>query len=114
MKNYNLIHKKFNQKIILQKSVKTPDGAGGFAITWNDYLTLWANVKPISISSNLSENFAFQQINSISQYKITIRYRNDVNNEMRILVKDKPLNIKEVINNDFDNEILIIKATSGA
>ena len=114
MKKLHLFHKDFNQKITFQKILRTPDGAGGIITNWIDHSTIWANVNRISISENFAENYKYQQINSTSKYKIIIRYRDDISDEMRILFKGISLDIKQIINNNLENKILTIISKSRA
>ena len=36
---------KLNRRLILEERVQSPDGAGGFAESWNSLGTVWAEVK---------------------------------------------------------------------
>ena len=35
-----------NRQLTLESPVRTPDGAGGYAVTWTALGTLWAAIKP--------------------------------------------------------------------
>jgi head-tail adaptor len=35
---------RLNRKLVLEKAVRLPDGAGGYALTWTPLGTLWAEV----------------------------------------------------------------------
>lgn len=37
---------RLNRRLVLEAPVTVPDGAGGFALTWQTLGTLWAEVRP--------------------------------------------------------------------
>ena len=36
---------RLNRKLVLEAPVRSPDGAGGFDVTWSALGTLWANIR---------------------------------------------------------------------
>ena len=70
--------------ITLQKSVRTPDGGGGFTETWQNADStpdVYAAIVPLSGS----EQLRFHQLESTVTHRITLRYRNDVTPAMRLV-----------------------------
>lgn len=70
--------------------------------TWNDILSTWANINPISGK----EYYSAETINSDLTHKIRLRYRKGITPDMRILYKDRIFNIVSVINEYEKNAIL--------
>ena len=58
-----------NRALVLEGSVRAPDGAGGFTTTWTALGTLWAEVLPGSGSDTLGE----ERMLSAVPYRITVR-----------------------------------------
>lgn len=84
-------------RVTIQNYVRTPDGYGGYTETWQDIATVWANIKPL----RGREFFQAQQIQSEVTHKITIRYRNDIDETCRVKYNGQIFDIKSII--DIDN-----------
>ena len=66
----------------------------GFPIkTWNTVCAIWADVVPVSGNKLLNSG----QIVSEVTHKIYIRYRDDINTDMRVRHEDKYYNIISVL-----------------
>lgn len=63
---------------------RTSDGQGGFSRLWTAVATVSAKVVPKSSS----ERYFTEQIQDIYDHEITIRYRQDINHSMRIVLPD--------------------------
>lgn len=80
-------------RITFQKEVKVPDGYKGFTVSWQDVVTIWAQVDPLSGR----EYFYSHQIKNVVSHRVRIRYRTDVNEEMRIKCGDRHFKIESMI-----------------
>ena len=81
-------------RIIIQSKQKTPDGEGGWTYTWEDMAEDWANVMPL----RAEEKLQYQQVNVQASHEITMRYRPDINNELRVVYNGRYFDIVELIN----------------
>ncbi len=74
---------------------------------WTDYKSLRAMIKTMKGS----EYFAAASVQAERTYRFIIRYRNDIDNSMRILYKGRIFDIVEPpINDDEENKTLTIIA----
>lgn len=83
-------------RITFQQEIKTPDGHKGFTIQWQDLVTVWASVEPLSIAST-REYFYSHQIKPEVTHKVKMRYREDITEKMRIKHRGRVLDIKSII-----------------
>src|SRR4051794_24116878 len=60
-----------NNRIIIQTPTTTPDASGGRSEAWNDTLTLWSVIEPLTGR----EVYVSSQIQSRVDARITIRYQ---------------------------------------
>ena len=72
--------------------------------TWNDILSTWANINPISGK----EYYSAETINSDLTHKIRLRYRKGITPDMRILYNERIFYIVSVINEYEKNIILSV------
>jgi len=81
------------QRIIFQSPRKVDDGHGGWNVpSWDDTTTVWAQVEPISGR----EYFAAAQVKTEITHRVRIRYRADLNEEMRIKFGTRYLAIEAI------------------
>lgn len=97
------------ERITIQQAVETPDGGGGSSVVWTDLATLWAEVRPLSGRERLQA----QQIEASVDYRVTIRYRSDVDAGMRVVWGALTMNIRAVYNEDRKRKYLTLDAESG-
>jgi len=81
---------KLTERVTIQQRSVSDDGYGGKNISWSDVATVFAQVDPL-YSVALNERVAGDQISAIGGYRVTIRYRNDVNASMRLIWKSHTL-----------------------
>lgn len=81
-------------RIKFQKEKKTADDYHGHTSTWNDVAVVWAKVEPVS---GREYYYAHQLKNAIS-HKITVRYRDDITVEMRVVFEERIMKIESLIN----------------
>jgi len=101
-------------RLTLQQATQTPDGAGGFEITWSDIIDLWGEIS----AANLKSFYGFEKLfagklQSEISHKITIRYRNGISTSMRLLFDNRAFNIRAINNINENNEILELLVDEG-
>ena len=83
----------FRHRIAFQKEVKVPDGYKGYSLTWQDVITVWAAVNPLSGR----EYFYAHQLKNEVSHRVRIRYTTAVDEEMRIRHADRYFKIESMI-----------------
>lgn len=86
-----------DQRVELQYPVKAPNGQGGYDITWEPHLPVWAKVKPLTGG----ERSQADRLAAEGGYMVTIRnlgISKDVNETWRVrwLNEDRIFNIRFV------------------
>lgn len=80
-------------RVTFQQSIKTPDGYKGFTVGWQDVVTVWASVEPLTGR----EYFYSHQIKAEVTHRVKIRYRTDITTKMRIKHRNRVLGIESII-----------------
>lgn len=95
-------------RIVIQKKVRTPDGAGGFTDDgWSDVMTLHAAIKDVKGV----EKFEQGQVKSNTYTRFTCRYRAGITKDMRIVERDgTTYNIRSTPRSDRENFWMTIDA----
>jgi len=75
-----------NERVTLQNVTETRDVNGAAVLTYADLVTVWARVEPATIGN--SESLTAGQTMVFTRLKITIRYRTDITEKMRIVYDD--------------------------
>ena len=68
-------------EMTMQNAVETPDGSGGFVVTWVDIAIVWCAIDALSPRT---ESFGGRQIDEAS-HRVTMRYRGDVKPGQRLV-----------------------------
>jgi SPP1 family predicted phage head-tail adaptor len=82
----------FRHRVVLEKPVPVPDGAGGETVAYETVRSLWARVRPKAqgrqgrAGGNLKAN----------EYTITIRRWTDIEPGWRVVFEDEPLLIESM------------------
>ncbi len=84
---------KIRHRVALHAPQFIEDGAGGQVKSWQQVATLWAFLQPKSGRENFRETIRSEQLQSSVVYEIIIRYRDDVNAEMRFTFGNRKFNI---------------------
>ena len=101
---------KLRQCITFQKPGGTvKNGMGEDVPVYTDFATVWAAVEPLTGR----EYAEAQKIRAETTYRVTTRYMAGITPDMRVLHKDKTLNIASVLNIDERNVELQIMAVDG-
>jgi len=91
-------------RITFQKPIKTPDGYKGHTVSWQDVVTVWASVEPLTGR----EYFYAHQIKAEVTHGVKTRYRDDITVKMRIKHRDRVLGIESIIDLQERREVLEI------
>lgn|SRR5690625_3468587 len=84
---------KLRHRIEIQKKDRVSDGGGGYYYDWVIVATVWASVEPLSAREFLQA----QAVQSEVTARITIRYRDDITPDMRILHRGQTYYIQGVL-----------------
>lgn len=83
-------------RISIQSKTKTADGIGGFTTSWTTVSTVWANVKPMSAREiNIADRIAPN-----TSHVITIRHRDGVSEQQRIVFDSRTFAINGITTNE--------------
>lgn len=96
-------------RITFQKPIETPDGHKGHTVQWQDVITVWASVEPLSGR----EYFYAHQVQAEVTHRVKTRYRTDITTKMRIKHRDRVLEIESIIDLKERREVLEILCKEG-
>jgi SPP1 family predicted phage head-tail adaptor len=91
-------------RITFQKPLETPDGYKGHTVQWQDVVTVWASVEPLSGR----EYFYSHQIKAEVTHRVRMRYREGLTVKMRVKHLDRVLAIESLLDLQERHEILEI------
>lgn len=98
---------KLNKRITITRPITSTSASGQTSIDkWEPWQSVWANIRPL----RGTEKFEANQIGNSVSHKITIRYRDDIDEGMRLCYDQKELDIKTIINVREENRWLEIEA----
>ncbi len=80
-------------RIFFQQAITTDDGYGGKVATWINCGEAWAKVEPLTGR----EYFYAHQIQAEVTHRVTIRFRQDLNEEMRVSAGGRTLEIESIV-----------------
>lgn len=64
------------RRVIVQNKTETPDGSGGFSVSWSNQATIWAQIIPIKGEKRATDAVG-KQLTDVVTHQIYVRYRND-------------------------------------
>lgn len=80
---------KLRHRIQVQRRVESRDPqSGDVKVVWVNHATVWASVEPLSVREFISAQSMQSQITA----RITVRYRDDLKADMRILYRGRIYN----------------------
>ena len=91
-------------RITFEQLQKIADGAGGTQNQWVEFVQAWADIKPVNSRSVNSEFFANGKINTRNLHEVIIRYRDDIDQQMRINFDGEYFDILQIVNVDQQNK----------
>lgn len=87
---------KLRDRVLIQSPVRTPDGQGGFVLTWQDVDTVWATVRQLAGR----EYLLAQQLGTALSHEVSMRYRADVVPSWRLIHDGRVLDVHSIANPD--------------
>ncbi|MFX4223539.1 MAG: phage head closure protein [Thalassobaculum sp.] len=69
------------ERVTFQRQVRVDDGGGGTEVTWQNVVTVDAQVRPLSGRERLQAD----QLQASANYRMTIRRRTDLDESMRVV-----------------------------
>ena len=100
---------RLRERLIIQSESSTPDGGGGYAVSWVNVVTAWGSVKP----QRGGESLDAMQVRDTVLYDVTIRYRTGVIPKQRIAWGSRIFNIRAVMNKDERERYLTLVCEEG-
>lgn len=87
-----------SQRVRIERPVTSPDGYGGQTISWQELVTVFAEVKPVF--GAVSERVVGEQRQAQAGYRVMLRARDDVTAAMRLVWKNRVLLIHSLHEGD--------------
>lgn len=100
---------RLNRRVTVQAPVRVDNGKGGNSKSWNDVIPVWAEMIPLRGSEALDQALLEQR----QVWKITIRHRDDVTADNRLMFRGKALNIITAEDPDGARRWLVMTAEGG-
>ncbi len=97
------------KRVTLQAESRTDDGAGGYALSWTDVATVWAEIAPLGGR----EAFAAHRLEARVTHRVRLRYREGITADMRLVMGSRVFNIRAVLNEGERNRWLDLLAEEG-
>lgn len=94
----------------LQRLTKTPDGGGGFTVTWTTYATVRMWFKPLSGS----ERIRAERLEAATRNRAYMRYRDDVREADRLIVDGRAYQIRAALDMEMRRQWLELDLDGGA
>lgn len=93
----NFDPRKFDQRIQFQRKTSTQDPVSGAQIVvWVPVVDCWASIDAIKAADRYIEKERSDQITASCDYTIWIRWRSDIDADMRIVWKGLFFNIRKI------------------
>lgn len=96
-------------RITFQQETITPDGLGGGIRSYEDVITVWAEVTPLSTTETIDG----KGIESTTSYRIRTRWRTGITPAMRILFDTRILTITGLHDDASHQQYHLITAREG-
>lgn len=99
----------YKSRIMIYKRAYTANGHGGFTQSWTEVDTVWCKITPLVGR----EAFNYRQVFPKANYKVLMRYRPDVNQDMRLYYNHRYWDILSVqdLNNMHDELEILAEVT---
>jgi|GEM_PF-513957 len=99
---FDNLTKRLNKRITIEQENITSDSGGGYDLNWVVLDEIWAEIKPKSGWERLRD----EQLEPSITHTITIRYRADLQESMRINYNGRLFNIRALIN-PYEQDIIL-------
>lgn len=100
---------KLRHRITIEQPVTTRDGIGGVVRGWATFMTVWAEVVPLSGREFLAAQATQSSVNA----RITIRYVHGVTDLMRVIHREQVYSIHAVLPDPTFREHLTLMCETG-
>lgn len=84
-------------RITIEQRVVSSDGGGGEIQQWNELARVWADVRPVNSFVRNTERFRLGQTQVSKLHRITLRSRDDITEDMRVIYQERVLNIRTIL-----------------
>lgn len=101
--------RRLDQRITIQQKSQSQTSTGAITFTWTNFATIWACVDALKAN----ERFIAEQELPEGQYTFWIRWRGDLNTNMRINWKGRLFDIKGIPDQQKRGRFLAIFAETG-
>jgi SPP1 family predicted phage head-tail adaptor len=102
---------RLTSRIIIEESKQIFDEAGGYNKTWITKYHSWAHVESLFNRKLVGSEMALaKRVVSSNFYQFTIRYRDNLNQDMRIVFDDKVFTIVKIISDFYRKRFVKIIA----
>lgn len=88
----------------LQSAARTPDGGGGFTVTWTAVATVWI----AQAAKTGDSDFGPDRSEPRTQYRVTLRRRADVTPGMRLVTAARTLWIDNVLDDGVHSQTMTL------
>ncbi|AVP57096.1 phage head closure protein [Pulveribacter suum] len=95
---------RLHEQIELQKFVSTTDGWGQPVQSWTPLATVWAAVEPLAGREFIAAQAAQSEVTA----RVRIRWRGDVDSQVRVVHRGKTYNVQSVIDPRSERKELIL------
>lgn len=91
------------QRVQIERSIITDDGAGGGVRSWQPLAAVWARIEPVTMARSNADG----QTAQIITHRIIMRWRNDVDAACRITLNARTFQIHAIADADERRRFLI-------
>ena len=109
MKCCNIKAGMLREPVEFQSQVKTDIGGGATTITYVKRVDLRGHFKPMSGSERLYA----ERLDATTRNRLVIRYRSDLTESDRVIIRGRAYQIRSIINIEFRNKFLEIDLDGG-
>lgn len=100
---------RLNRRVSIEFPTRVPNGQGGYTKGWSAPVPVWAEMIPLRGQEAVKHNLS----TSAQLWKVTIRFRTDVNSDCRLMLAGAALNIRTCEDPDGRRRELVMTAESG-
>ncbi len=100
---------RLRERVTIERPVRVSDGTGGESVSWAALGTVWAEVASLAGS----EVTQAERDEARGRYTVTMRHRDDVIADMRLVWRGKVLNIRGLRDPDGRRRWLAVSAEGG-
>jgi SPP1 family predicted phage head-tail adaptor len=91
-------------RLAIQSVARASDSQGGFTDTWTTVVTIWASIEP----TKAYERFQAMQTATPITHKIKCRYNANITTAKRALFGSRIFDIKQVLNINESNSMMVL------